>query len=116
MPIYWAAENLFALQILQPIGVVGENLRDFKGADPEGVELVVLAFILSGCISLKYQVPDLKLLFPDLSVKSPFDLLLMTVSCVPHLFSTLLHFHYLMNSSDHMIWFSLVVLKELCHR
>jgi hypothetical protein len=31
------------------------------------------------------------------------DLLLMTISYVPHLFSDLLHFHYLMNYSDHMI-------------
>ena len=116
MPIHWAVENLFTLQILQPIGVVGENLRDFKGADLEGVELVVLAFILSGCIPFKYQVPDLEFLFLDLSVKSLLDLLLMTISCVSHMFSDLLHFHYLMNSSDHMIWFSLVVLKELRHR
>jgi hypothetical protein len=116
MPIHWAVENLFTLQILQPICIVGENLRDFKGADPEGVELAVLAFILSGCVPLKYQVPDLELLFLDLSVKSLLDLLLMTVTCVPRLFSDLLHFHYLMNSSDHMIWFSLVVLKELRHR
>jgi hypothetical protein len=48
MPIHWAVENLFTLQILQPICVVGENFRDFKGADPEGIELAVLAFILSG--------------------------------------------------------------------
>jgi hypothetical protein len=54
MPIHWAVENLFTLQILQPIGVVGENLRDFKGADPEGIELVVLAFILSRCVPFKY--------------------------------------------------------------
>jgi hypothetical protein len=103
MPIHWVVENLFTLQILQPIGVVGENLRDFKGFDPEGVELVVLAFILSGCVPLEYQIPDLELLFLDLSVKSLLDLLLMTISCVPHLFSALLHFHYLMNSYDHMI-------------
>jgi hypothetical protein len=111
-----AVENLFTLQILQPICVVGENLRDFKGADPEGVEFVVLSFIMSGCIPLKYQVPDLKLLFPDFSVESLFDLLLMTVSHIPHFLSDLLSFHYLMNPSDHMIWFSLVVLKELRHR
>jgi hypothetical protein len=116
MPIHWAIENLFILQILQPVCVVGENLRDFEGADPEGVELAVLAFILSGCVPFKYQIPDLELPFSDLPVKSLFDLLLMTVSCVPHLFSDLLHFHYLMNSSDHMIWFSFVVLKELRHR
>jgi hypothetical protein len=116
MTIHCAVENLFTLQILQPVCVVRENLRDFKGVDPEGVELAVLSFILSGCIPLKYQIPDLELLFPDLPVKSLLDLLLMTVSCVRHLFSTLLHFHYLMNSSDHMIWFSLIVLKELCHR
>ena len=116
MPIHWAVENLFTLQILQPIGVVGENLRDFKGANPEGVELVVLAFILSGCVPLKYQVPDLELLFPDLPVKSLFDLLLMTMSCVPHIFPDLLYFHYLMNPSDHMIWLSFKILKELRHR
>jgi hypothetical protein len=116
MPIHWAVENLFTLQILTPICVVGENLKDFKGADPEGVELVVVAFILFGCIPLKYQVPDLELPFPYLPVKSLLDLLLMTVSCVPRLLSDLLHFHYLMDSSDHMIWFSLVVLKELRHR
>ena len=103
MPIHWAVENLFTLQILQPVCVVGENLRDFEGADLEGVELAVLSFVLSRCVPLKYQISDLKLLFPDLPVKSLLDLLLMTVSCVPHLFSALLHFHYLMNSSDHMI-------------
>jgi hypothetical protein len=116
MPIHCAVENLFTLQILQPVCVVRENLRSFKGVDPEGVELVVLSFILSRCVPLKYQIPDLELIFPDLPVKSLLDLLLMTVSCIPHLFSTLLHFHYLMNSSDHMIWFSLIVLKELFHR
>jgi hypothetical protein len=111
MPIHWAVENLFTLHILQPVCVVRENLRDFKGADLEGIELAVLAFILSGCIPLKYQILDLEILFPDLPVKSLLDLLLVTVSCVPHLFSALRHFHYLMNSSDHMIWFSLIVLK-----
>jgi hypothetical protein len=89
MPIHWAIENLFTLHILQPVCVVRENLRDFKGADLEGIELAVLAFILSGCVPLKYQIPDLELLFPDLPVKSLLDLLLMTVSFVPHLFSSL---------------------------
>ena len=116
MPIHWAVENLFTLQILTPICVVGENIKDFKGGDPEGVELVVLASILFGCIPLKYQVPDLELLFLDLSVKILLDLLLMTIRCIPHLFSDLLYFHDLMNYSNHMIWFSLVVLKEFHHR
>jgi len=103
MPIHWAAENLFTLQTLQPVCVVGENLRDFEGADLEEIELAVFDFILSGCIPLKYQIPDIKLLFLDFSVKSLLDLLLMTISCVPHLFSDLLLFHYLMNSFDHII-------------
>ena len=103
MPIHWAAENLLTLQILQPIRVVGENLRDLQGANPEGVKLVLFSFILPRGVPLKYQVPDLELFLPDLPVKSLFDHLLMTMSCVPHLFPDLLYFHYLMNPSDHMI-------------
>jgi hypothetical protein len=101
---------------LQHVHVVGENLRDFERADPEGVKLVVFAFILSRCIPLKYQIPDLELFLLDLPVESLFDLLLMTISCIPHLFLDMLYLHYLMNPSDHMIWLSFMILKELYHR
>ena len=116
MPIHWAVENLFTLQILQPIGVVGENLRDFEGADPKGVELAVLAFILSGCIPFKYQVPDFELLFLNPSVKSLLDPLLMIVGSVHDLLPGLLHFHHLMNPSNHMVGLLFKVLEEFCHR
>jgi hypothetical protein len=116
MPIHWAAENLLTLHILQPIRVVGENLRDLEGANPEGVELVVFSFILPGGVPLKYQVPDLELFLPDLPVESLLDFFLVTMGCGPHLLSDLLHLYYLMNPSDHMICFSIIVLKEFCHR
>ena len=116
MPIYWAVENLFALQIVQLVRVVCEDLRDFEGADPEGVKLAMFSLILSGFIPLKYQILDLELLLPELPIKSLFDPLLMTMSGVPHLFLDLLYFYYLMNPSDHMIRLSFIILKELRHR
>jgi hypothetical protein len=63
----------------------------------------MFSLILSGCIPLKYQIHDLELLLLDLPVKTLFDPLLMTMSCVPHLFPDLLYLYYLMNPSDHMI-------------
>ena len=81
---------------MQPICVVGENLRDLEEVDPEGVKLDVFAFILPRGIPLKYQVPDLELFLPDLPVESLFDLFLVTMRCGPQLFSDLLHFYYLM--------------------
>jgi hypothetical protein len=111
MPIHWSAENLFTLQILQPIRVVGENLRDLQGGNPEGVKLAMFAFILPGGVALEYQIPDLKLFLPNLLAESLLDLFLVTMSYGPHLLSDLLYFYYLMNPPDHMICFSLIVLK-----
>ena len=68
MPIHWAAENLFTLQILQPIRVVGENHRDLEGANQEGIKLVVFSFIMNVGVPLEYQIPDLELFLPDLLV------------------------------------------------
>ena len=76
----------------------------------------MFSLILSGCIPLKYQIPDLELLLSDLPVKSLFDPLLMTMSGVPHLFPDLLYFYYLMNPSDHMIYLSFIILKELRYK
>jgi hypothetical protein len=54
MPIHRAIKNFFALQILQPVGVVQEYFRDLEGPNPEGIELVVFPSILPGCIPLKH--------------------------------------------------------------
>jgi hypothetical protein len=80
MPIYRATENLIALQILQPVGVILTCLRDFEGPDPQGFKFFVLASVLSGRIPFKHQISQLEILFSRLSVKGLLDSLLMLVS------------------------------------
>ena len=76
----------------------------------------MLASILPGCIPLEYQVTLFEFFLSVLPVKSLLDLLLMIVGSVQDLFSDLLHFHHLMNPSDHMVRFSFKVLEEIHHR
>ena len=112
MPIHRGIKNFFTLQILQPVGVIPKHFRDFEGPNPEGFKLVVFASILPRCIPLKHHISQLKFLFSGLPVKGLLDLLLLIMSSVHYLLSGLLHFHQLMNSSNHMIWPSFIILKE----
>jgi hypothetical protein len=76
----------------------------------------VFPLFLLGCIPFEYQITLLKLFLFSFPVKSLLDLLLMIVSSVQHLFSDLLHLHHMMNSSEHMVRFSLIVLEEIGYR
>jgi hypothetical protein len=102
-PIYWAIKNFFALQILQPVSVVREYFRDFERSNPEGIKLVMFAFVLPGHIPLKHQISQLEIFLYDLPVKGLLDFLLITASSIHYLLLGLLRFHQLMNFSDHMI-------------
>jgi hypothetical protein len=50
MPINMASKNFITLQILQPISIIREYLRDSEGADPQGIKFTMLAVVLLGCI------------------------------------------------------------------
>jgi hypothetical protein len=76
----------------------------------------VFALFLSGCIPFEHQVILFEFFLSVLPVKSLLDLLLMIVGSVPDLFSDLLHFHHLMNPSEHVVRFSFKVLEEIRHR
>ena len=76
----------------------------------------MFALLLPGCIPFEYQITLLKLFLLAFPVKSLLDLLLMIVSSVQDLFSDLLHLHHMMNSSEHMVRCSLIVLEEIGYR
>jgi hypothetical protein len=76
----------------------------------------VFSLFLPGCIPFEYQITLLKLFLLAFPVKILLDLLLMIVSSVQDLFSDLLHFHHLMNYSEHMVGFTLIVLEEIGYR
>ena len=116
MPINWAIENFIAFQILQPVSVVRKCFYDLERPEPKGIEFAVFALFLPGCIPLEHQIALLKLFLLVFPVKSLFDLLLAVVSSVQDLFSVLLHLHHLMNSSEQMVGFPLIVLEEIFHR
>ena len=115
MPIYWAIENLFAFQILQPVSIVREYLKDLERPKPEGIKFTVFSLFLPGCIPFEHQITLPKFFLFAFPVKSLLDLLLMIVGPVHDLFSDFLHSHHLMNPSEHMVRFSLVILEETCH-
>jgi hypothetical protein len=116
MPIYWAAKNFFAFQILQIVSIVCKYFEDIERPEPEGIKFTVFSLFLPGCIPFEHQITLLEIFLFALSVKSLLDLLLMMVGPVHDLLSDLLYFHHLMNPSDHMIRFSFKVLKEIRHR
>jgi hypothetical protein len=76
----------------------------------------VFALVLPGCVPLEYQVTLLESFLFTLPVKGLLDLLLMMVGSVQDLLSDLLHFHHLVNSSEHMVRFPFKVLEEIRHR
>jgi hypothetical protein len=47
VPIYRATKNFVSLQILQPVSVIWEPLRDFEGVDPKGFKFTMLSLVLS---------------------------------------------------------------------
>ena len=75
----------------------------------------MLASVLPWCIPFEHQITLLKPLLFAFPIKSLLDLLLMIVISVQDLFSDLLYLHHLMNSSEHMVRFCLIVLEEICH-
>jgi hypothetical protein len=76
----------------------------------------MFALFLPGCIPFEHQMTLLEFFLFALPIKSLLDLLLMIVGSVHDLFSDLLHFHHLMNPSEHMVRFSFEVLEEFGHR
>ena len=116
MPIYWDAKNFFSFQILQPVGIVCKYFKDLERPEPEGIKFTVFSLFLPGCIPFEHQITLLEFFLFALPVKSLLDLLLMIVSSVQDLISDLLHFHHLMNSPEHMVRFSFIVLEEIGHR
>ena len=116
MPINWATEDFIAFQILQLVSVVRKCFKDLERPEPEGIKFTVFSLFLSGCIPLEHQITLLKLLLLIFPVKSLLDPLLTIISSVQDLFSDLLHLDHLMNSSEHMVGFPLIVLEEICHR
>jgi hypothetical protein len=93
MPIYWAVEKLFTLQILQLICVIRENLKDFEGSDPRGFEFSMLSFILLRSIPFQHQVSCPKFFLLGLLIKNLLDPLLMVLSSVHCLLPGLLDLH-----------------------
>ena len=114
--IYRASKKFISLQILQPVGIIWNYLRNFEGPNPQGFEFAVFSFVLPGCIPFEHQIIQLKSLLFTLSVKSLLDLLLMIVGSVHDLFSDLYHFHHLMDPLEHMVRFSFKILEESCYR
>jgi hypothetical protein len=77
MPIYRASKNIITLQILQLVSIIWKLLRDFEGADSQGIKFSMLAFILLGRIPFEYYIYQLEILLSYSPVKILLDLLLM---------------------------------------
>jgi hypothetical protein len=90
MPIHWAVENLFTLQILQSIGVVGGNLRDSERPNPQGFKFSMFSLILFRSIPLQHNISCLEPLLLGLLIEDLLDLLLMFLNPVHCLLSSLL--------------------------
>jgi hypothetical protein len=116
MPINWATEDFIAFQILQPVSVVRKCFKDLEGTEPEGIKFTVFSLLLPGCIPLEHQITLLKLFLLFFLVKSLFDSLLTIIGSIQDLLPDLMHFHHLMNPSEHMVRLPFIVLEDVCHR
>jgi hypothetical protein len=116
VPIYRATKNFVSLQILQPVSIICEPLRDFEGADTKVFEFTMISLILLRCIPFKYEIFQLEILLIALPVKGLLDSFLMIMCSFRYLLSSMFHLYQLMNPPDHVIWMFLVVLEEIFHR
>jgi hypothetical protein len=69
MSIYRATKNFITFQILQPISIIWKHFRNFEGADPKGLEFVILSLVLFGHIPFEYQFSQLEILLIAFCVK-----------------------------------------------
>ena len=115
MPIYWAAGNIFTLQILQPVRVIRESLRDSESPNPQGFKFTMFVLVLFRSIPFQHQVSYLEPLLLSLLIKTLLDPLLMVLNSNHYLLSGLLDFYQLMNPSDHVIGLSLIILEEFLY-
>ena len=93
MPIYWAAENFFTFQTLQPVRVIWESLGDSERPNPQGFKFAVFALILFRRIPFQYQVSYLEPLLLGLPIEDLLDFLLMVLDPVQYFLPSLLYLY-----------------------